>query len=78
VYSCICRKNDEIAERNYEINQEVVLTIIWANVATIHDFLTNSIVQLRILLNSESELRIIQNSHCDTLMLYRKGTARYL
>ena len=58
----------------YSNTTYVVPTIIWAHVATIHDFCVNSIVQLRILLNSESELRIIQNSYCDTLMLYRKRT----
>ena len=49
---------------------------VWAYqyVATIHEFPINSIEQLRILLNSESEVKIIQNSRCDTLMLYRKCT----
>ena len=49
----------------YSNTTYVVQTIIWAHVATIHDFRVNSIVQLRILLNSESELRIMQNSRCE-------------
>ena len=52
----------------------MIPTIIWAHIATIHDFPINSIEKLRILLNSGTELRIIQNSRCDTLTLYRKGT----